>query len=217
MPRLQRKKPKMKLSRRILGGIGDAVKWASPAAGFIPGIGTAVGAGLGAVGGALGTVNDRDEYGNIRDLSWGRAGKSGLGYGLYGGLGAYGVGKLAGAAKAAGGWKTAAGRRAALGQAGKAGQALTGAKNRNRAGDILDWIKENPSVILGGLSAYTGAKEGARRDGLNRELLDMARARASEGAPMREAARQALLGGIQPRRLDAEFADPSNPFYRRAS
>lgn len=57
--------------RKILGGIGDVAKFALPAAAFIPGVNLGVGAlaGLGAVAGGVGRLNDQDANGRLKAIT----------------------------------------------------------------------------------------------------------------------------------------------------
>lgn len=74
--------------RDSVGQIGDVAKTVAPAAMLIPGVGAGITGGIGALGGALGTLDDED------GSSLGKALKHSLGYGAAN----YGVGKLAGGA-----------------------------------------------------------------------------------------------------------------------
>lgn len=77
--------------RKFLGGVGDLAKKAAPFAAFIPTIGPLAAAGIGAAGGALGTLNDEEGT----DL--GRALKHGLGHGAAAGISGYGIERAGGA------------------------------------------------------------------------------------------------------------------------
>lgn len=78
--------------RNTLGFVGDVTKHAAPLAMMVPVVGPLGAAALGAAGGALGTINDKNEDGTYRDLSFGRALKHGAGYGAANAVGAYTMG-----------------------------------------------------------------------------------------------------------------------------
>ena len=79
-----------------LGAIGDIAKKAAPIVGLVPGVGTLAAAGLGAVGGGLGTLNDPGaNFGNfLGNTAGGAAGGAlgGLAGGALGGIGGLGGG-----------------------------------------------------------------------------------------------------------------------------
>lgn len=222
------KRKKMKWTRRLLGGIGDVAKWAAPIAGVIPGVGTAIGAGLGAVGGALGTVNDRNEDGSIRDLSWKRALKHGAGRALYGGLGAAGVAKVAGGTLAGGGGLKGLAGVKGLGGWGGVKSALVGkpgtayAKgSKGLLGGAADWIRKNPkdAALLGlaGASMYSNARDSAKNDARERELMAMVNEDSDIKKALRQKARGTLLTGLPVQEdLSGVFHDPGNVYSRRA-
>lgn len=78
-------------AKKVWGGAGDIAKVAAPFATLIPGVGPLLAAGLGAAGGALGTLNDP------KGMRLGTAVPGALKYGAIGGAGGYGVEKGAGA------------------------------------------------------------------------------------------------------------------------
>lgn len=221
----------MKWTRKLFGGIGDIVKKGAPILGVVPGVGTALAAGAGALGGALGAVNDKRADGTYKGIS----GKDALKYGLYGGLGGAGVGALAGGGlagggglkglaglKGVGGWK-AAGAKGADVLLGKRGGAEAAGAGGGRSGGVFggiaDWIKANPgqaaTLGLAGVSAYQGAKQSARNDDYMRQIMALSGEGADEKRALASSARQRLMGGMPARRdLSTMFADPGNPYYR---
>lgn len=84
-----------KFLKGVAGGVGDVAKFAAPALTFIPGVGPVAAGLVGAAGGALGTLNDRDEEGNERQFNFGRALKHAAGHGV----GSYGAARFAEAPK----------------------------------------------------------------------------------------------------------------------
>ncbi|HWV58280.1 MAG TPA: hypothetical protein VNZ57_12575 [Longimicrobiales bacterium] len=77
----------MSFWRKIVGGIGDVAKYAAPVL-ALTGVGAPLAAGVAAAGGALGTLNDKDQQGRYRKASLGRALKHAAGHGVAGALGA---------------------------------------------------------------------------------------------------------------------------------
>jgi hypothetical protein len=196
-----------RIGKKVLGGIGDAAKFAAPALNFIPGVGPIAAGVVGGLGGLAGELNDADGF-NLGE---------GLTAGLGSGLAAYGLGRSMGAARGAGGAATAA----APGRGGLAGigNSLAGSSGggwANVAQDALGFARQNPGLVLGGLGAVTSALGSARNDGMESGALrsleqDYARRRA-----LRDQSIAAMLQPTEQRRDEsALFADPGNPYARR--
>lgn len=175
-----------------------------------------------AVGGPPGAAAGRGvgKFAYTGDLKKGLQGAA-EGYAM--GAGAQALGLKGGGAKLLGGTgKAATGKAGALAAKGKAaGDVMAAARPggvRGFVGGALDWLKDNPELALGGLTAGLGAVEGARNDAYRREGMDLLRGRMEAGAPLEAEARRLLLaGGPKRRSLSAIYADPSNPFYREVA
>lgn len=203
----------MKWTRRLLGGIGDVAKTIAPGLVLIPGVGPIAAGAVGAAGGALGKVNDKRADGTYAGLGL----KAGLGYGVGGYLGGMGIDKMSGGVNGIAGAKSLLGgiptARTTSAVDPRTGMVTTA--GGGMSGGLLDWLKQNPELALGGLGAVMNARQGAEDDAFRRDALNLAQTQYAAGAPMRDQAKALLLGGIPARRdLASAFADPSNPFFR---
>lgn len=204
----------MGAGRKILGGLGKGLKIASPLL-ALTGVGIPAAALAGAAGGAL----ERGAKGgfNLRNVATGGT----LG-GLYGGAGGYGVSRLAGGETGMAGLRHLGGsvKEALVGRATAGRNLQTGDWEEGRTRGLLQraggFLRENPELVLGGINAGLQAREGARQDALRRDLMGLIQARMNEGAGLRSQAAATLSQGMPPMpALDADFADPTNPFYRK--
>lgn len=94
---------------------------------------------------------------------------------------------------------------------GKGAQAVGGA-----IGNAIDYAKDNPSTILAGASAASGALDAARASDLRNQALKDARGSYDERAGLRTKAMNSLTS---PAKVDlsAQFADPGNVYARSSS
>lgn len=189
------------------------------AAGFAVGgpAGAAIGRGLGT---AAGGGNLRESLVNgVQGYGMGMgAGALGLKGGtMLGGLGLGGARAATAAPQPASKYAQAAAKVGMGSGGGGAGDRAGGFDLGSLGGSIWDFVKENPEIALGGVSAGLNAVQGARADASRREGVDLLRQRSQEGAPMRAMAGQMLLRGVPQRRsLAGVFEDPTNPFFARA-
>jgi hypothetical protein len=65
-----------RLGKKVLGGIGDAAKFAAPALNFVPGVGPLAAAAAGGLGGVLGELNDADGFNLGQGLGAGALGSA---------------------------------------------------------------------------------------------------------------------------------------------
>jgi hypothetical protein len=202
-----------KLGKKVLGGIGDAAKFAAPALNFVPGVGPLAAAAAGGLGGVLGELNDADGF-NLGQ---------GLGAGALSALSAYGAGRAKGAlsgrgAAAAGAPASAAGAARRTGLAG-IGDTLAGSSGGgwgNVAGDVLGFARKNPGLVLGGIGAVTSALGSARNDSREREALQALQADYEARRGLRGQAVDLISRPLEVAPdLSHIFDDPGNP-YRRA-
>lgn len=196
----------MSIFSKILGGLGDVAKVAAPIAAFIPGVGPLAAAGIGAAGGALGTLNDKNK-------SLGSA----LGQGaLFGGLG-YGAGKLAGSnatfgqgiTNALNGLTKAGGAGGVLGALGGGGTGMGGGN-----GSILSTLLQNAPVLLGGAGMLNAAHQQSSADNTRNQALDLLRQDLQSRQPFRDALLKRLTGD-QPAPPVFGAVDSGNPFAYR--
>ena len=174
---------------RIVGGIGDVVKFAAPAATLIPGVGPLVAAGVGAVGGLAGNLNDPDGFkGALGDVLLG---------GALGGFGGLGLEKAADA-----------GLFGKLGSLGSGlGTALlggAGSGDGEGGGGIPNWLKLLIGAGATGLALRDQSQQREAAEEFAREQLrlqarglELAEQSFAERAPLREAAFNALLQRVQ--------------------
>ena len=198
----------------LKGKLGGALKFAAPFAGLIPGVGPMLGAGLAAGGSALGGALHGDKF-NLLDTAL----AGGAGY-LGGKLNPFGSHAGAGASYAAGATPgvgnmtqsgpgvlgTGAGMPVDPGMSaggGGGGSFLDNILGGGGGGSTLDKVLQYGVPLLGAAGAahrqHEQDQEWERR------------------APLRAFSQQQLLGlpGIERPNLDAIFADPSSPYYRR--
>ena len=149
--------------------IGRLASKAAPFVGLIPGVGTALAAGLGA-GGAL-----------LSGQGIGAALKSGA-RGALGGL--------------------AGGALSKFGGIGKVGGALGG------------FLKNNPELLAGGISAIQNARTQGERDKIRAELLQNSRVDRTRRQGFLNQIDVQGLRDVRAPDLGSVFADPNNPFAR---
>jgi hypothetical protein len=199
-----------KLGKKVLGGIGDAAKFAAPALNFVPGVGPLAAAAAGGLGGVLGELNDADGF-NLGQ---------GLGAGALSALSAYGAGRAKGALQGAGGGGAAGAAGPRRGGLAGIGDALAGSSGGgwgNVAGDVLGFARKNPGLVLGGIGAVTGALGSAKNDSREREALQALQADYERRRGLRDQAIAMIGQPIAPAPdLSSIFADPGNPYARRA-
>jgi len=203
--------------RDTAGDMGDLSARAAPIAALVPGIGPVVAAGMGAVGGVMGELNDEDGF------NFGQ----GLKTGALSAVGSLGVGKLGSMVKGAGGLQgvmRAAPVSKLLGGGGAGGMSLPGGAAAGAGGGgggfslgglargALGFAKDNPELVMAGAGMVQNARRQAGADGLRAEALDGVRARANEMAPLRAAAVQRLLAMPQ---IDPSQFLPSGGAYDR--
>ena len=172
--------------KKGIKGIGKFARKAAPVVGLLPGVGTLAAAGLGFGGGLLGGEGFKGAL-------------KGAAAGALGGL----VGKIPGVG----------------GFLGKAGGAFSGDGGGGGFGGFLrgvgGFLKDNPSVVMGGISALGNARDATRTQGLENEQLDFAR----ESMVRRRALEDQITSGFgqAPPSFDfgSTFADPSNPFAQQ--
>jgi hypothetical protein len=205
-----------------LGGIGRHVLRPVFGENMLDEIGTAGGFLVGgpggaAVGRAIGNgVHTQDVGKTIRAGAEGyMMGTGAEALGLHGGsmdlVGGFG-GHGAATATSAGG-----GKAGALAAKGIVPASTTGGA-RGTLSKVGGWIADHPELVLGGITAATGAVQSARDDAARREGVDMLRERQLANAPLEEMMRKMLLGGIPARRsLNDVYADPTNPYYRQVA
>lgn len=178
--------------RKGLGVLGDVAKAGAPLVGFIPGVGTLAGAGLGALGSVASDV------GHSRSVNLGGALRSGA-LGAAGGL----VGGALRGAKAAGGIGSVVSRILSSGNASSLIPALASAV---------------PGVasIPGTLRAQGRANELLAAEAeLARRRAELAQQAIQQTAPLREAALARLSARLQSPPDYSAFTDTLNPFARR--
>jgi len=184
---------------KVVGGIGDVVKFAAPLATLIPGVGPLAAAGIGAAGGLLGNLNDDDGFrGALGDILLG---------GLAGGAGGFALEKVPALLQGAGSLF-----------AGGAGAAADAAGGGINLGNVLKsagrFLLDNPELILGGVSAIAGAREHGKAAEALQRAIDFAMRDAEERRALRGAVLERLMGpGPQRRDLSEVFASP-NPYAR---
>lgn len=103
--------------KKAVGGVGDVAKFVAPALNFVPGVGPLAAAGIGALGGLAGQLNNKDPSlgAGLREGVMSGAASYGLGAarGGAGGLGGA-LRRVAGGARDFGNWATASPERTAL-------------------------------------------------------------------------------------------------------
>lgn len=90
------------------------------------------------------------------------------------------------------------------------GGGTAGAVGKGILGRVGDFVKGNPELVLGGLSAIQNARQGSKADG----LIDEGVALARRDAELAHAARGDALGRLRGIDVAGRTADPSNPFDR---
>lgn len=161
----------MNFFRKLAGGIGDVAKIVAPGLVFIPGVGPVAAAAVGAAGGAMGTLNDK------QGTNPGRALKNALGYGA----GTYAGTRMMGA--------------------GSGGKLNPGAALQNlldSGGGAVDWLtdKDHPSraaLTLGGVQAGLGFLGGRAADRQEADQIAYGRERNERYDPMREKLMQMFM------------------------
>lgn len=132
------------------------------------------------------------------------------------------LGGFPGAANAAGGYtpqiRNASGIITQAGMPGGAGGDAGGWLG-GLLGGAWDWTKKNPmqagGMVLGGLNALQGAREGREANKLRDEALRLAREDWESRKDLRKAGMDGLMAPIPERQsLGGMFADPGNPYWR---
>lgn len=208
-----------KIGGKVLGGIGDVARVAAPLASFIPGVGPIATAAIGAVGGALGSLNDRHaSLGSV-------LGNVATG-GVIGGVGGYGVDRLQGAVSGAGGLSGLA-QRAGLRSMPSSAVAgaeptIAGAPNRHgfNLGGVLGgvgrFIGKNPEVALMGLGALQNARTQTHAGDIRSQAVDLAREDMASRAPFRALALEQMKRLMTAPHTTANLpVDTGNPFAAR--
>jgi hypothetical protein len=183
---------------KVGGAIGDVVGKVAPAAGLIPGVGPLAAGALTLGSKALGKLNDPGGLGGMKLFEEGIAPAA-----LAGGA-AYGMDKLGGAGGIAS--KVFGG-----GGGGVASQIFS---KGGMASDIGGFIKNNPELILGGLSAVQGMRKSSQAGDLQRQALDQMQATQRSRQPLMDAVLAGLGRPSQGVNLDRIFANSSNPYRR---
>ena len=168
--------------KKLLGGIGDVAKFASPIL-ALSGVGAPLAAGLGAAGGALGTLNDKEGF------SLGRAARDAA----IGGGTAYAAGSLPGTGA----------------KGSKLGSFSLGDILKSAGG----WAMKNPEALLGGASMGLGALQQGKAGKMQQKATDFAMQDYASRAPARQASMDFIQGGVpQVANLSALTDDPYNPY-----
>lgn len=179
-----------------LGAVGDVAKRAAPLTAFIPGVGPLAAAGIGAAGGLLGNLNDKDGFkGALGDTITG---------GLVGGLGNLGIRKLRGGGL--GGLLGGGGGRGPMG-------GLLGGPGGGRKLDALDIA----ALLGGGAAAISAGKKQGEANKLLKEAAARNEADLQSRAQFKDALLQRLGQPASKADLGAAFADPTNPFATAAA
>lgn len=162
-------------------GVGKALKWAAPVLGAlpIPGISTAVAAGIGGLGGLIEGGGDSAEGGG----GWGGALKQGgMGAGM-GALGSIGGKYLGGAIKGVGGMMGGGGGGGAPGAPGvdygDIGGTMGGGGGGGGGFDLggfLGGVSKYAPLALGAVGAFQNAKAATQNRELTEEQIQQARA-----------------------------------------
>lgn len=193
---------------KFVGGVGDVVKKVSPLASFIPGVGPLAAAGLGAVGGLAGKLNDKN-------VTLGNTLGSMAGGAALGGVGGYGIDKLQGLSAANGGGIAGAARGLFGGGGGAASNIATAAAGNAAGGggllqQALNFAKNNPELLLGGAGLVSGALGQHSADKTRNEALALARSQQDQRAPLFAALLARMNNPTRP--VSLSYRDPNNPF-----
>jgi hypothetical protein len=99
------------------------------------------------------------------------------------------------------------------GLVGGAGNALKAGGLKSVGSGALDFAKNNPELILGGLSAIQGSKQQAKANELQKQALALAQQPWNETAGLRAQSLESLL---HPQKVDLSsvYTNTSNPFAR---
>lgn len=208
----------IKSVRKIGSKVGGVLKKAAPLAGLIPGVGTAIGAGIGALGSVMEGHNGLS--GTLKAAAGGAAG--GLANKvLLGGKGVLGVGG-------------AAGKLADIVKTGKTGDPIADAAvgliaKKGTAGGGID-LGKLLGLGLGGYAAVTGNKDAeaqrkkqevftGKQLGIADEIAARGRMLNANADKMRDASAPALLarvaaGARSTPSFAARFTDARNPFAK---
>jgi len=107
----------------------------------------------------------------------------------------------------------------ASGGASGAAQAASGggggfvAGGRVGGGGVGDFLRNNPELILGAVSAFQGANQQSKADALNKRSLALAEQPWNETAALRQQSLKSLMNQQRPD-LSHLYAGSSNPFSR---
>ncbi len=103
--------------------------------------------------------------------------------------------------------------------AGKIGGAVKGAGIGSALKGVGGFLKDNPELALGGLSAIQNAHQTSRFEGLQNEQLDFSRKEMERQQQLRDMLMQRFQNfNSAPQNFDqsAVFADQGNPFFQGA-
>jgi len=192
--------------------IGGLAKKAAPIMSFVPGIGWVAAAGTALGGSLLAGDSAKDTIKNTA-----LAGVSGYG------IDKFQAARAAGSAGGSAASSVAAAKKAKLGGA-VANAAMPAAQGAGvasgAAGNILSraWgaAKDNPELVLGGISAIERAFSGAEGDRLRDEQLGYQRDDRAARIALEDKIRAQLEGlKMEPVDLGHLFTDPGNPYWDR--